>query len=105
MATTLNFKPGAFDMVSRVGRQIDEKLNSKEVFERLIQPVRKLRQSPRARDRKLISPQALIELLDQQEAASPPTPSTQPHPEKPDENFLFRKQSRLQFYRATVKAS
>lgn len=106
MSHNLSFRPGAFDMVSRVGRQIDEKLNSREVFEQLTQRRRHPQNTEKGRERRLLPPQKLIEMLNQQQMDEAEAQVAE-KPKKPrsEEDFVFRRQSRQDFYRSTVLPS
>ena len=100
---TLALKPDAYDMCSRVGRQIDIRLNSQSVLHTLAAPKKRSQYRLRAKDRKLLSPSQLISLLNQQEANTQPPPRTLPCSTRPEEDFIFMRQSRMDLYKVGIK--
>jgi hypothetical protein len=100
---TLALKPDSFDMCSRVGRQIDIRLNSLSILHKLAVPKKRSQYRLRAKDRKLLSPSELISLLNQQEAHTQPPPPTPPGSTRPEEDFIFMRQSRMDLYKVGIR--
>lgn len=96
---TLAAKPDSFDMLSRVGRQIDIRLNSRSVLHTLAVPNKRSKCRVRPKGHKLLPPSALIARLDEQEAAAQPLPPAAAVSCKSEEDFVFMRQSRTDFYK------
>lgn len=96
---TLAVKPDSFDMLSRVGRQIDIRLNSQSVLHTLAVPSKRSKCRLRPKGHKLLPPSELIARLDEQEAAAQPPPPAVAVSSKSEEDYVFMRQSRMDFYK------
>lgn len=98
-----HFKPQSFEMVSRVGKQFDEKLGSQKLLEEIENPTRKLRLQARHKKTKLLPPADLIAMLDSQEQELS-RPKVTKIREKHTADYVFARQSRQDYYMSTVNA-
>lgn len=97
-----HFKPQSFEMVSRVGKQFDEKLGSQKLLEEIANPTRKLRLQNSSKKTKLLPPADLIALLDSQEKETS-RPKVIKIREKRTADYVFTRQSRQDYYMSTVR--
>lgn len=96
-----HFKPQSFDMVSRIGKQFDEKLGSQKLLDEIANPPRKLRPQNNSKKSKLLPPADLIALLDTQEKETS-RPKVAKIREKRTADYVFARQSRQDYYLSTV---
>ena len=89
-------------MVSRVGKQFDEKLNSQKLLDAIANPSNKLTFRNRHKKTKLLPPDEVIALLDRQEHASL-RPKVVRLQEKHTADFMFSRQSRQDYYQSKVR--
>jgi len=90
-------------MVSRVGKQFDEKLGSQKLIEEIENPIRKFRLQGQSKKAKLRPPADLIALLDSQEKEIEKPKATKTK-ERRAADYMFTRQSRQDYYMSTVSA-
>lgn len=100
---TLSMKQGPFDLYSRVGRQIDIRLNSHALINKfgVTETPSKIRLRPK--DKKLLRPEELIERLDHMEIETKSAVQPVKERRKLEENFVFMRQSRFDYDRTNVR--
>lgn len=99
---SLPSSPHSRAMLSRAGRQIDEKLGAQKLVRGLLHTARKPRFGESSKQTKLLSLKELVAKLDKQEKEAAPIHSLKVE-EVETADYVFMRQSRERYYAATVR--